>query len=410
MTASTSFARENINILLVGGIHASAAEAFRAAGYPSVQLLTKELTEQELLEAIPSVHILGIRSATHVTHDVLERGRKLLTIGCFCIGTNQVDLHAAKLGGVPVFNAPFSNTRSVAELVLAETILLLRGIPAKNAATHRGEWKKSAKGSYEVRGKTLGIVGYGHIGMQVGILAEALGMRVLYFDISAKLSLGNTQPVSSLHDLLRASDVVTLHVPGGAATKHLIGDSELKAMNSGACLINASRGQVVDLQALTTSLDTGHLAGAALDVYPAEPTSSDQKFSLSLQGRENVILTPHIAGSTLEAQERIGGEVTSKLISYVDTGSTAGSVNFLPVTLPSHVGRHRILHIHCNQPGILAAINRVFAKESVNIAGQFLQTDADIGYVVTDVDQQRGTSLLDELKAIPGTIRTRILY
>ncbi|MFA7682353.1 MAG: phosphoglycerate dehydrogenase [Candidatus Peribacteraceae bacterium] len=410
MKASTSFAKEKINVLLVGGIHSSAVEAFHAAGYTSVRLLNKELTEQELIEAISSVHMLGIRSATQITRNVLEHGKKLLTVGCFCIGTNQVDLHAAKLNGVPVFNAPFSNTRSVAELVMAEAIMLLRGIPAKNAAMHRGEWKKSANGSYEVRGKTLGIVGYGHIGTQVGILAEALGMRVLYNDITAQLSIGNAQPVSSLPELLSISDVVTIHVPGGDTTKNLIGAEQLRVMKPGAFLINASRGQVIDLQALTASLANGHLAGAALDVYPAEPKSSGQSFSSPLQEMDNVLLTPHIAGSTIEAQERIGAEVAESLISYVDTGSTASSVNFPSVTLPEYTGRHRVLHIHRNQPGVLAAANEVFAKESVNIAGQFLQTDADIGYVVTDIDQQRGTNLIEELKAIPSTIRARILY
>jgi D-3-phosphoglycerate dehydrogenase len=410
MTQLTSFPKSSIQILLLGGIHRSAEKVFRESGYTQIEMRKGELTENELLEIIPSVHILGIRSGTTVTERVLEKAKKLLTIGCFCIGTNQVDLPAAKLHGIPVFNAPFANTRSVAELVIAETIMLMRNIPARNAAAHRGEWQKSAAGSVEVRGKTLGIVGYGHIGTQVGILAEALGMHVIYFDTASKLSIGNATPVKSLHALLADSDIVTLHVPGGAATKHLIGAKELQAMKSGSSLINASRGQVVDIKALEAAIQSKHIAGAALDVHPEEPSGNGAAFESPLRAFDNVILTPHIAGSTAEAQERIGSDVARSLQSYSDTGATAGAVNFLSVALPSHAGRHRILHIHRNQPGVLAAINDVFAKASVNIASQFLETDADIGYVVTDVDQKRGTELKGALSRIPGTIRTRILY
>jgi D-3-phosphoglycerate dehydrogenase len=406
----TSFPKNNMNVLLLGGIHASARATFHAHGYTNIELESHEYSEEELIKIIGNIHILGIRSATHVTPRVLEHAKKLLTIGCFCIGTNQVAIRDAKLKGVPVFNAPFSNTRSVAELVIAEVVLLLRDIPAKNAAAHCGEWRKSARGSFEARGKTLGIVGYGHIGTQVGILAEALGMRVLYYDIEAKLSLGNAQAVHSLTELLKTADVVTLHVPGGENTRHLIGTEELQCMHKGAALINASRGHVVNMDALIAALKSGHLAGAAIDVYPQEPGSTGNTFSSPLQTFENVLLTPHIAGSTSEAQERIGREVAEKLVRYSDTGSTAGAVNFLDVSLPPHVGKHRILHIHRNQPGVLAAVNEIFAREKVNIAGQFLQTDADLGYVVTDVDQRRGIELLSRLKAIPGTIRTRILY
>lgn len=406
----TSFPKAKMKVLLLGGVHPSAEALFREKGYSNVELLKSELAEEELLDVIPTVHILGIRSATHVSERVMRQADKLLTLGCFCIGTNQVDLQAAKVHGVPVFNAPYSNTRSVAELVIAEVVMLLRGIPSKNAAAHRGEWKKSAKGSYEVRGKTLGIVGYGHIGTQVGILAEALGMRVLYYDIEAKLSLGNAMSVATLDDLLQASDVVTLHVPGGKATKHLMHAETLQRMKAGSCLINAARGQVVDIDALTQALENGHIGGAALDVFPEEPTGSAAAFANPLQRFDQVILTPHIGGSTGEAQERIGQEVAEKLIAFSDTGSTAGSVNFLDVTLPSYAGKHRILHIHRNQPGVLAALNEVFARAGMNIAGQFLQTDPDIGYVVTDVDERSGTEVLPSLKAIPGTIRTRILY
>jgi len=410
MNPHTSFPKEKINVLLLGGIHPSAREMFRANGYSGTELASQELSEKDLASLIGSVHLLGIRSATKITPEIIGKAKKLLAIGCFCIGTNQVDLKSAKLSGIPVFNAPFSNTRSVAELVIAEVIFMLRDIPAKNAALHRGEWRKSARGAYEVRGKTIGIVGYGHIGTQVSILAEAMGMRVIYFDIESKLSIGNAEPVRSLKELLGAADIVTLHVPGGAATRHLIGTGEIKLMKRGSCLINASRGQVVDSLALTEALKTKHLSGAALDVYPEEPVTSGQTFSFPLQKFDNAILTPHIAGSTAEAQERIGREVAEKLIMFSDTGSTAGSVNFLDVTLPAHTGKHRILHIHRNQPGVLAALNETFARENVNIAGQFLQTDADIGYVVTDVDQHRGIELTSLLKAIPGTIRTRILY
>ncbi|OGJ60433.1 D-3-phosphoglycerate dehydrogenase [Candidatus Peribacteria bacterium RIFCSPLOWO2_01_FULL_51_18] len=407
---TTSFPKSKIKVLLLGGIHKSARDVFHASGYGEVELLDKELTEQELKSRIGQVHLLGIRSATRITPEVISKARKLLAIGCFCIGTNQVDLKNAKLAGIPVFNAPFSNTRSVAELVIAEVIMLLRDIPSKNFAAHRGEWRKSSKSSYEVRGKTLGIIGYGHIGTQAGILAEALGMRVLYFDIESKLSIGNAQPVATLKEILAASDVITLHVPGGTGTRHLIGLNELKSMKRGACLINASRGHVVDIEALASLLRRKHLSGAALDVYPEEPASTGERFFSELQKFENTILTPHVAGSTLEAQERIGREVAEKIVLFSDTGSTAGSVNFLDVTLPSHSGKHRILHIHHNQPGVLAAINEAFANAKVNIAGQFLQTDQDIGYVVTDIDQRRGLELRSVLQEIPGTIRTRILY
>jgi D-3-phosphoglycerate dehydrogenase len=408
--STLSLPKQRISVLLLGGIHASAKDMFLADGYTDVELLSGELDEAELIKRIGSVHMLGIRSATNVNERVLTKAQKLLAIGCFCIGTNQVDLHAAMQRGIPVFNAPFSNTRSVAELVIGELLLLLRDIPAKNAAAHRGEWHKTAKGSYEARGKTLGIVGYGHIGTQVGLLAEALGMRVLYHDIEEKLSLGNATPVQSLPELLRQADVVTLHVPGGPATKNLIGAAELKLMRKGSCLINAARGQIVETQALCDALKRRHIAGAAIDVHPQEPTSKDLPFHSPLQGMENVLLTPHIAGSTAEAQQRIGVEVADRLLKYSNTGATVGAVNFPEVHLPPHAGRHRILHIHHNQPGVLAKMNDVFARSGLNIGSQYLQSYEGVSYVVTDIDQKGSATVRAQLQAIPGTIRTRILY
>jgi D-3-phosphoglycerate dehydrogenase len=343
---------------------------------------------------------------------VLERARRLIAVGCFCIGTNQVDLDAARKVGVPVFNAPYSNTRSVAELVIAEAIMLLRGIPQKNAACHRGGWAKSASGSYETRDKVLGIVGYGHIGTQVGVLAESLGMHVIFHDIESKLSLGNAHAVSSLDELLERADVVTLHVPQTPATRGMIGVAQLARMHQGAMLINASRGNVVDIQALADALRAGRLAGAAVDVFPVEPKGNKDAFVSPLVGMDNVILTPHIGGSTLEAQDNIGIEVASKLIRYSDNGSTLSAVNFPEVTLPEHPHSLRLLHIHRNTPGILSRINELFSAGNINIDAQFLQTDADVGYVVIDVtaDEAQAAALKAQLAAIPGTLRSRVLY
>ena len=405
-----SLSKATINVLLLGGIHASAKQAFERDGYSNVELLDRELAGAELLKKVAGAHILGIRSTTHIDAKVLEHAKKLIAIGCFCIGTNQVDLKNAMLAGIPVFNSPYANTRSVAELVIGFLIMLMRGIPTKNAAAHRGQWMKSAKDSFELRGKTLGIVGYGHIGTQVGLIAEALGMRVRFFDIAPKLALGNAKAVDSLKELLGASDVVTLHVPGGKTTENMIAANELKLMKKNAILINAARGTIVDNEALAATLKAKHLAGAAIDVHPQEPASTDERFTSPLQNLPNVILTPHIGGSTLEAQEGIGHEVAGSLISYSNTGSTVGSVNFVEVNLPPHTGKHRVLHIHRNQPGVMAAMNDIFAAQKVNIAGQYLGTNAQIGYVVTDIDQDKGAALLPKLKLIPGTIRTRILY
>jgi D-3-phosphoglycerate dehydrogenase len=408
----TSYPRQDIKVLLLEGVSASAVENFRRAGYSQVELHAKSLPEDELKRRISDAHIVGIRSRTQLTGEVLAQAKRLIAVGCFCIGTNQVDLAAARKLGVPVFNAPYSNTRSVAELVIAEAIMLLRGIPQKNALCHRGGWTKSASGSYETRDKVLGIVGYGHIGTQVGVLAESLGMRVIFHDIETKLSLGNARAVSSLDELLERADVVTLHVPETPATQLMIRREQLARMRAGAMLINASRGSVVDIDALAAALRSGHLAGAAVDVFPLEPKGNDDVFESPLVGMDNVILTPHIGGSTLEAQDNIGIEVASKLIRYSDNGSTLSAVNFPEVTLPEHPSSRRLLHIHRNVPGMLSRVNEVFSAGNLNIDAQFLQTDSEVGYVVIDVsaDAQQAHALKEQLAAIPGTLRSRVLY
>jgi D-3-phosphoglycerate dehydrogenase len=409
----TSLDKASISVLLLEGVHPSAAELFAADGYSQVVAHDKALPPERLAAALAGVHILGIRSRTQLTADVLAAADRLMVVGCFCIGTNQVDLATARRRGIPVFNAPFSNTRSVAELVLAEIVLLLRGIPHKNAAAHRGEWIKSAAGSHEARGKTLGIVGYGHIGTQVGLLAEAFGMQVLFFDVVTKLALGNAQPVRSLDELLARADVVTLHVPETPQTRWLVGPAQIARMKAGASLVNASRGTVVDIDALAAALRSGHLAGAAVDVFPVEPEANGEPFVSPLCAFDNVILTPHIGGSTAEAQQNIGAEVAEKLLRYSNNGSTLTAVDFPEVSLPAHQGKHRLLHIHRNQPGMLSQVNDVFSRHRVNVAAQHLQTDAEIGYVVIDVDpgaRDDTRGLLAELAGIAGTIRTRVLY
>ena len=408
----TSYPRQDIKVLLLEGVSASAGESFHRAGYSQVDIHAKSLPEAELKARIADAHIVGIRSRTQLSEDVLAHAKRLIAVGCFCIGTNQVDLTAARKLGVPVFNAPYSNTRSVAELVIAEAIMLLRGIPQKNALCHRGGWTKSASGSYETRDKVLGIVGYGHIGTQVGVLAEGLGMRVIFHDIETQLSLGNARAVSSLDELLERADVVTLHVPETPATQLMIKHEQLAKMRAGAMLINASRGTVVDIDALAAALRDGHLAGAAVDVFPVEPKGNDDAFESPLVGMDNVILTPHIGGSTLEAQDNIGIEVASKLIRYSDNGSTLSAVNFPEATLPEHPHSRRLLHIHRNVPGMLSRINELFSAGNINIDAQFLQTDAEVGYVVIDVtaDVTQATALKEKLAAIPGTLRTRVLY
>ncbi len=408
----TSYPKQDIKVLLLEGVSQSAVETFRQAGYTQIEYHQKSLPETELKARVAEAHIVGIRSRSHLTADVLAEAKRLIAVGCFCIGTNQVDLVTAKKLGVPVFNAPYSNTRSVAELVLAEAIMLLRGIPQKNALCHRGGWTKSAAGSYEARGKTLGVIGYGHIGTQVGVLAEGLGMQVIFHDIETKLSLGNARAAASLDDLLERSDVVTLHVPETPATQNMIGAAQIARMRTGALLINASRGTVVDIDALASALQREHLAGAAIDVFPAEPKGNDDPFVSPLVGMDNVILTPHIGGSTLEAQDNIGIEVAAKLVRYSDNGSTLSAVNFPEVSLPEHPNSRRLLHIHQNVPGVLSRINELFSAGNINIDAQFLQTDPQVGYVVIDVsaDVAQANALKDRLAAIPGTLRTRVLY
>jgi D-3-phosphoglycerate dehydrogenase len=408
----TSFPKHDIRILLLEGVSRSAVESFHRAGYEHIELHEKSLPEAELKRRIAEAHLIGIRSRSQLTAEVLAQAKRLIAVGCFCIGTNQVDLGAARGLGIPVFNAPYSNTRSVAELVIAEAIMLLRGIPQKNALCHRGGWTKSAAGSYETRDKVLGIVGYGHIGTQVGVLAESLGMRVLFHDIEAKLSLGNARAADSLDDLLGRADVVTLHVPDTPATRQMIGRDQLARMRPGALLINASRGSVVDIDALAAALFKGDLGGAAIDVFPSEPKGNDDPFVSPLIGMDNVILTPHIGGSTLEAQDNIGIEVASKLVRYSDNGSTLSAVNFPEVALPEHPRSRRLLHIHRNMPGMLSRINELFSAGNINIDAQFLQTDADVGYVVIDVaaSESQAAELKERMAALPGTLRSRVLY
>ena len=408
--AHQSLEKSKIKFLLLEGIHASAVETLQKAGYSNIEQHKKALPTAELKAAIASAHFIGIRSATKLTAEVLETAGKLVAVGCFCIGTNQVDLPAATRRGIPVFNAPFSNTRSVAELVLAEAILLLRGVPARNAAAHRGQWQKSAANAFEIRGKKLGIVGYGNIGMQLGVIAESLGMQVQFFDITNRLPLGNARQVPSLNQLLASSDVVSLHVPQTDTTRNMIGAAQLAQMPAGSILINASRGNVVDIDALAVALESGALGGAGIDVFPVEPNSNDEEFVSPLRRFDNAFLTPHIGGSTIEAQENIGMEVAEKLARYSDNGTTTSSVNLPAVALPEHVGKHRLLHIHRNVPGVMSAINSVFSENRINIAAQFLQTNDTVGYVVIDIDAEYSDIALKKLAAIEGTIRSRVLF
>jgi len=407
---TTSFNKSKLKILLLEGIHPSAERIFRDAGYQNIETVKTALTGEELKSRLEGVHFLGIRSRTALTRDIFEAADKLVAVGCYCIGTNQVDLTAATENGVVVFNAPFSNTRSVAELVLAEAILLLRGIPEKNAKAHRGGWAKNANDSFEIRGKTLGIVGYGSIGSQLSVLAEGLGMRVIFYDAVSKLPLGNASQIPSLEALLGQADIVTLHVPDLPSTRNLIDQERISQMKPKSILINASRGTVVDIDALTKALADSHLLGTAIDVFPVEPKSNNDEFLSPLRGFDNAILTPHIGGSTQEAQENIGVEVAEKLVRYSDNGSTLTSVNFPEVALPPHPNHHRVLHVHENRPGVLSAINTVFAENQINIGSQFLQTSDKIGYVVIDVDRDYSDVALEKLSAIEGTIRCRVLF
>lgn len=410
MTAKISLEKDKIKFLLLEGVHQSAVDCLNAAGYHNIEYHKTALAEDELIESIQDAHFVGLRSRTQLTDKVFASAPKLIAAGCFCIGTNQVNLKSAQEHGVAVFNAPYSNTRSVAELVIAEAILLLRGIPEKNAACHRGEWLKNATGSFEIRGKTLGIVGYGAIGTQLSVLAENLGMRVIYYDVISKLPMGNAQACLTLTELLAQADIISLHVPELDSTKNLFAAKEIQAMKPGAILINASRGTVVDIDALAHALESQHLAGAAIDVFPVEPKGNNEEFISPLRKFDNAILTPHIGGSTLEAQENIGIEVANKFIKYSDNGTTIGSVNFPEVALPAHKDAHRLLHVHQNVPGVLMAINQIFSSNNINIVSQYLQTNDSVGYVVIDVACDYSELALEQLKTIPATIRCRVLF
>jgi len=405
-----SLEKSKIKFLLLEGLHQSAVDTLTRAGYTNIEFLKTSLSEEQLIEKIRNVHFIGIRSRTQLTQAVFDAAEKLQAVGCFCIGTNQVDLDAALVRGIPVFNAPFSNTRSVAELVIAQSILLLRGVPEKNAQAHRGVWQKIATGSYEARGKKLGLVGYGNIGSQLSVLAESMGMKVFLYDIVTKLPLGNATQLSTLKELMQTCDVVSLHVPETTQTENMIGKEQISWMKRGAILINASRGSVVDIDALAAALHSGHVAGAAIDVFPVEPRSNEDEFVSPLRQFDNCILTPHVGGSTMEAQENIGLEVSEKLVKYSDNGSSFTSVNFPEVALPAHPGMHRLLHIHKNVPGVLSQINNIFSENGINIRSQFLQTNEEIGYVVTDIDVEYSKVALEKLNQVKGTIRCRVLF
>jgi D-3-phosphoglycerate dehydrogenase len=408
--AKTSYPKERIKILLLENISEVAVKNFVRGGYVQVEKLTKALPEEELINKIKDVHLLGIRSKSQITPAVLEAAGKLQAIGCFCIGVNQVNLNAATGQGVAVFNAPYSNTRSVAELVIGAAILLIRRIPDKNSAAHKGIWMKEASGSYELRGKTLGIIGYGNIGSQVSVLAEALGMKVIFYDIETKLPLGNATDVKTLKDLLGKADVVTLHVPETAQTKNLINKSSLRYFKKGSILINYARGEVIDLAELRKTIESGQIAGAAIDVFPVEPEKNGDRFESPLQNLPNVILTPHIGGSTEEAQQNIGEDVSNKLLNYLDKGITLGSHTVPALALPPQEGSHRILHIHRNVPGVLSDINSALSRNKINIVAQYLKTNESIGYVVVDVDKQLSKKATQLLKEVPHTIKVRLLY
>jgi D-3-phosphoglycerate dehydrogenase len=409
-TQKTSYPKEKIRILFLENISDAAVKNFRGHEYSNVEKITKALTEDDLVKEIKDVHILGIRSKTQITKRVLDAAKKLQAIGCFCIGVNQVDLKAATKNGVVVFNAPYSNTRSVAELVIGLSIMLIRRIPDKNKAAHEGIWMKDAKNSFELRGKTLGIIGYGNIGSQVSVLAEGMGMKVIFYDVETKLPLGNAEDAKSLKEVLSRSDIVTLHVPETSQTKNLISKPNLKLFKKGAILINYARGEVVDLDALRKAILDGAISGAAVDVFPVEPEKNGDKFETPLQDLPNVILTPHIGGSTEEAQENIGEDVSGKLFNYLEKGITFGSHTVPALALPPQEGSHRILHIHNNVPGVLSEINTTLSKNNINIVGQYLKTNEEIGYVVLDVDRQISSKALQLLKEVKQTIKVRMLY
>ncbi len=410
MNQLTSYPKEKIKILFLENISDKAVQQFKQNGYVNVKKLGGAISEDDLVKEIKDVHLLGIRSKTQITQRVLDAAEKLQAIGCFCIGVNQVNLKAATQKGVAVFNAPYSNTRSVAELVIGLSIILIRRIPDKNKAAHEGMWMKEAKGSYELRGKTLGIIGYGNIGSQLSVMAESLGMKVLFYDTETKLPLGNAGSCRSLKELLSSADIVSLHVPETAQTKNLINKNNLKYFKKGAILINYARGEVVDLNALAKALTEGEITGAAIDVFPCEPEKNGDRFETPLQGLSNVILTPHIGGSTEEAQQNIGEDVSAKLFNYLEKGITYGSHTVPAISLPPVEGAHRILHIHNNVPGVLSAINTQLSNHNINILAQYLKTNEDIGYVVLDVDKKLSKQALELLREVKATIKVRILY
>ena len=409
-TKPTSYPKEKISILFLENISDTAIKQFREAGYTDIRKLTGALSEEQLITEIKNVHLLGIRSKTQITRKVLQHASKLQAIGCFCIGVNQVDLKAASQQGVVVFNAPYSNTRSVAELVIGASIMLIRRIPDKNTAAHNGIWMKEAKGSYELRGKTLGIIGYGNIGSQVSVLAESFGMKVIFFDIATRLPLGNAESRRNIKDVVSKADIITLHVPDTQQTKNMISKSLLKNFKKGAILINYARGEVVDIDALAKSLQDGQLGGAAIDVFPWEPEKNGDRFTTPLQGLANVLLTPHIGGSTEEAQQNIGQDVSHKLFHYLEMGISTGSHSIPELSLPPQEGTHRILHIHKNVPGVLSSINTTLSKHNINILAQYLKTNEEIGYVVLDVDKKISSHAIQLLKQVKETIKVRLLY
>ncbi len=406
----TSYPKDKIKVLFLENISDAAVQYFKIQGYTDVKKVAGALSEEDLIKVIKDVHILGIRSKTFISKKVLDHAKKLQAIGCFCIGTNQVDMKACKQKGIAVFNAPYSNTRSVAELVIGSSIMLIRKIIDKNTAAHNGIWNKDAKGSFELRGKTMGLIGYGNIGTQTSIMAEAMGMKVKFYDIETKLPLGNAHAVKSIKELVSTSDIISLHVPETASTKNLISKEVLKQFKQGSILINYARGEVVDLDALAAALKAKHLSGAAIDVYPWEPEKNGDHFETPLQGLSNVLLTPHVGGSTEEAQENIGEDVSIKLYQYLERGVSNGSLSIPTISLPPVDGAHRILHIHNNVPGVLSAINTVMSKNKINIVGQYLKTNEEIGYVVLDVDSKLSKTALALLKEVKETIRVRLLY
>ncbi len=408
--SKTSLDKSKIKFLLLEGVHQSALNTLQDAGYTNIEYIKTALPEEELKAKIKDAHFVGIRSRTQLTESVFDAAEKLIAVGCFCIGTNQVNLQAATERGIVVFNAPFSNTRSVAELVIAEAIMLLRGVPEKSAVCHRGGWMKSAVDSFEIRGKSLGIIGYGSIGAQVSVLAESMGMKVFFYDVITKLPLGNATQVRDLNELLAMSDIVTLHVPETPATKYMFAKEQFDNMKDKSILLNASRGTVVDIDALADALSSKKLLGTAIDVFPVEPRGNDDEFMSPLRGFDNAILTPHVGGSTQEAQANIGLEVAEKLAQYSDTGTSISSVNFPEVALPAHPGQHRILHIHKNVPGVLSEINQVFSDNNINICAQYLQTNEKVGYVVIDVEADFSQLALEKLQQVNGTIRIRRLF